>query len=111
MKSIKKVSESTTHQYTTSFEVDCGMFQANVEVYSTEYQIENLKDTIFSSEISDMDIEFIMDANTITSDEVGVIVGIALGVLLLLIIIGELLRRSARNTDLDELGARTMNVR
>lgn len=56
-------------------------------------------------------IEFIMDANTITSDEVGVIVGIALGVLLLLIIIGELLRRSARNTDLDELGARTMNVR
>ena len=52
-----------------------------------------------------------MDANTITSDEVAVIVGIALGVLLLLIIIGELLRRSARNTDLDELGARTMNVR
>ena len=61
MKSIKKVNESTTHQYTTSFEVDCGMFQANVEVYSTEYQIENLKDTLFSSEISDMDIEFSID--------------------------------------------------
>ena len=61
MKKITKVNEYQNNQYTTSFEVDCGMFQVDVEVYSTEYQIENLKDTLFSSEISDMNFEFKMD--------------------------------------------------
>ena len=61
MKRITKVNEYQNNQYTTSFEVDCGMFQVDAEVYSTEYQIEDLKDTLFSSEISDMDLEFKMD--------------------------------------------------
>ena len=61
MKSIKKVSESTNNQYTTTYKVDCGMFQVDVEAYSSEFEIIGLAGKLFSCEIQDMDFEFSID--------------------------------------------------
>ena len=61
MKSIKKVSEGSTHQYTTNFEVDCGMFQVDAQVYSTDYEVEGLTDKLFSCEFTDIAFEFRID--------------------------------------------------
>ena len=61
MKKIKKVSESTNNQYTTTYKVDCGMFQVDVELYSSEFEIIGLAGKLFSCEIQDMDFEFNID--------------------------------------------------
>ena len=61
MKKVKKVSESTNNQYTTTYKVDCGMFQVDAEVYSGETEIVGLSGKLFSCEIRDIDLEFNMD--------------------------------------------------
>jgi len=61
MKSIKKVSELTNNQYTTTYKVDCGMFQVDAELYSSEFEIKDLSNKLFSCDIQDIDLEFSID--------------------------------------------------
>ncbi len=58
MKKIKKVSEQQSCQYTTTYKVDYGMFQVDVEVYSDEFEIADLSNKLFSCEIQDVGFEF-----------------------------------------------------
>ena len=59
MKSIKKVSEYTTHQVSTKFEVDCDMFQVEVDVYSRGEDM-GFEFKLFNVHVEDMDFEFKM---------------------------------------------------
>ena len=61
MKSIKKVSEDTSHLYTTKFELDYGMFQVKAEVYSRAVILEGLQDKVFDCDIRDIEFEFSMN--------------------------------------------------
>ena len=58
MKKIKKVSELTNNQYTTTYKVDCGMFQVDAELYSSEFEMKDLSNKLFSCDIQDIDLEF-----------------------------------------------------
>ena len=60
MKNIKKVSEDIAHQVSTRFEVDCGMFQVEVQVYSCAEDM-GFEFKLFHVIIEDMDFEFKMD--------------------------------------------------
>ena len=60
MKKIKKVSEYIAHQVSTVFEVDCGMFQVDINVFSRAEDME-FKFKLFNIDIEDMDFEFKMD--------------------------------------------------
>jgi len=61
MKSIKKLSEDTSHFYTTKFELDYGMFQVKANVYSRAESLEGLQDKVFDCSIEDIDFEFLMN--------------------------------------------------
>lgn len=60
MKKIKKVSEHQSHLFTTGFEVDCGMFQVDINVFSRAEDME-FKFKLFNIDIEDMDFEFKID--------------------------------------------------
>ena len=58
MKKIKKVNERSNHHYTSTYEVDYGMFQVSVDVYSNEFEVAGLGGKLFSCDIQDIDFEF-----------------------------------------------------
>ena len=58
MKKIKKVDERSNHHYTSIYEVDYGMFQVSVDVYSNEFELEDLGNKLFSCEIQDVVLDF-----------------------------------------------------
>jgi len=68
MKTIKKVSEYTSHQYTTKFELDYGMFQATAEIYSRAESLDGLEDEVFECCIEDIDIDFSMNGKRCMPD-------------------------------------------
>ena len=68
MKKIKKVSELTNNQYTTTYKVDCGMFQVDAELYSSEFEMKDLSNKLFSCDIQDIDLEFSIDGKRCNYD-------------------------------------------
>ena len=68
MKKIEKVSETSNHQYTTMYKVDCGIFQVDVELYSSEFEMKDLSNKLFSCDIQDIDLEFSIDGKRCNYD-------------------------------------------
>ena len=68
MKKIEKVSELTNNQYTTIYKVDCGMFQVDAELYSSEFEMKDLSSKLFSCDIQDIDLEFSIDGRRCNYD-------------------------------------------
>jgi len=58
MKKIKKISEHCDHHYISKYEVDYGMFQVSADVYSNEFEVDDLGKKLFSCDIQDVALDF-----------------------------------------------------
>ena len=61
MKNIKKVSEDITHLYSTKFELNYGMFQAEARVYSRSEGLAGLENEVFECYVEDINFVFSMN--------------------------------------------------